>query len=326
MPLLTQTGRAELPILVVDDDPSIRGMLQTGLQTFGFEVVTAAGVEEARRMLQSRPFQMVLCDYDMPDGNGMDVLSYVDQVLTELPVIMLTGHTEVPLASRAIRNGATDYLCKPVSIRQLIRVIEQNRARVERDRERAARLTEEVLTGTIRALVAAVDAKDPHTASHSSRVTRLALKLGGALGLSPERLRVLEFSALLHDVGKIGVPSAILRKPGPLTEEEWIVIKRHPVASAEIVNQVDALGEVATIVRHHHERVDGGGYPDGLVGAAIHPFSRMIAIADVYEALTADRAYRPARSPEEARRLIREGIGTQFDPAMARCFLEMPEL
>jgi putative two-component system response regulator len=314
------------PLLVVDDDPAVRKLLALALSDLGYGVEQAAGVSEARDRLRARGYAMVLSDYEMPRASGLDLLAYVSEVHPEIPFIMLTGHAETQLACASIGAGAVDFLVKPFQMQQLERVIEQNRLRHRRERERAAQITNEVLNGTIGALVAAVDAKDPHTACHSHRVTALARRLGEAVGLSQDRMRVLEFSALLHDVGKIAVPESILLKPGPLDESEWACMKLHPIRSAEIVGNVCQLAEVSGIVRHHHERMDGRGYPDGLAGSAIPPLSRLIGIADAYEALTADRSYRPAFTPEEARRVMSENLETQFDAYLGETFIGLSDL
>ncbi len=314
------------PILVVDDDPAMRGLLQNTLRFLGYSVDLASNVTEARERVRSRPYSLVICDYEMPGGTGMELLEYLNRVHPDLSLIMVTGHDEIPLARSAIASGALDFITKPFEMRQFARIIEQNFARRQQEQERAARLTSEVLTGTIRALVAAVDAKDPHTASHSERVTLLAGRLGQEIGLPPHRLNVLEFAALLHDVGKIAVPEQILLKPGKLTAAEWAIFKQHPVRSAQIVGEVGQLAEVATIVRHHHERIDGQGYPDGLSGEAIPFLSRLIAIADAYEAMTSDRSYRRAFKRGQARDELRADLGTHFDPMLGEVFLSLDNL
>lgn len=323
--MMSRPDTRTAPILLVDDDEALRQMLALGLTQLGYDVEQAANVTEARTLLQQHQYSLVLSDYEMPDGTGMDLLAHVSSGHPHVPVVLLTGHDDMPLARDAIACGAADFVTKPFELRQVARVIEQNWVRVERDEERTAALTNSILAGTIRALVAAVDAKDPYTARHSERVSRISGLLGEALGYSPERLRILEFAALLHDVGKIGVPHEILAKPGRLLPEEWEIIKQHPVRSAEIVAEVEPLAEVATIVRHHHERVDGRGYPDGLSGASIPEFSRIIALADAYEAMTANRAYRKALSPEEAQEVIRQNLGTQFDIRFGTVFLGLLE-
>ncbi|MGV3723425.1 MAG: HD domain-containing phosphohydrolase [Actinomycetota bacterium] len=326
---MTQPARApqtlRAPILVVDDNPQLRQMIRTGLEAFGYRVKVAGDVKEAQERLQGGGFSLVLSDYEMPGGSGLQLLSYVTEVYPHLPFIMLTAHRETDLARTAISTGALDFLSKPFELAELGRVIEQNWARVERDRARVTELTNGLITGTIRALVKAVDAKDPHTAMHSERVTRISLRIGAALGLDPHAMQLLEYAALLHDVGKIGIPDQVLQKPGPLDEAEWALMRQHPVRSAEIVREIGSLAEVATIVRHHHERVDGDGYPDGLAGDAIPELSRIIALADVYEALTSDRSYRPARPHKQAREMIDGGAGSHFDSTLVPCLLSLED-
>jgi putative two-component system response regulator len=313
-------------VLVVDDEAGVRSLIRFALTREGFGVDTACTVAEARELLRTTAYDLVICDYDLPNESGLDLLLHLSQVHPDLPFILLTAHDNTQLARRAIALGALDYMTKPFDVHQLGRVIEQNLERFNTTRRHALKVTDEVLSGTIRALVAAVDAKDPHTATHTARVTRLALTLGRKIALSAEELRVLEFSALLHDVGKIGVPGHVLRKEGPLNDEEWAMIKQHPIGSAAIVSQVGQLSEVATIVRHHHERLDGTGYPDGLAGDAIPGLARLIAVADAYEAMTSDRAYRKAFTPSKAREIIHEELGRHFDEEMGTAFLAIHDL
>ncbi len=312
-----------LPVLLVDDDAGFREFIRAALGMHGYHVEVAEGPAEARLLLARNSYGMVLCDYEMPGGNGLELLSFVNEVQPDLPFIILTGYDETVLARDAMQAGAVDFIAKPFKVAHLARALEQNRVRAARERERTTRLSRAALHGTIRALVAAVDAKDPYTACHSARVSEFAVQLGTALDFSGERLQLLEFAALLHDVGKIAVPDSILRKTEPLTDEEWAVLREHPVRSAQIVGQTEALAEVATIVRHHHERIDGAGYPDGLAGEAIPMLSRLITIVDAYEAMTSDRAHRRARSDAEARGVIRENLGTQFDRELGLAFLQL---
>jgi putative two-component system response regulator len=313
-------------VLVVDDDDSMIGLLSAGLSSAGFRVLTAFSVEEGGRALRRERVDMVVCDYEMPGHHGTELLAVVNAVYPHLPFIMLTGYDSLQLARESIRSGAIDFLTKPCKIRDLIRHMEQAWERLERDQMRLVEATKEVLDGAIMALVTAIDAKDPHTATHSQRVTELAGIIGDAAGLSPQRMGILRYSALLHDVGKIAIPESILLKPGPLNDEEWAVIKLHPCRSAEVVRQVPGLEEVATVVRHHHERLDGSGYPDGLAGDAIPFLSRILTLADVYEAVTADRSYRPAMTENEAREILRSGWGTAFDPTLGALFDSLTDL
>jgi putative two-component system response regulator len=307
-------------VLVVDDDVRVAEFFQVGLTRYGYDVETAHNTASAQECLRTSPFSFVLCDEEMPGGSGMDLLRYTSRVYPHLPFMMVTGRGEVDLARESIACGALDFVTKPVRIEELVRRIEQGQVRVERDRGRIAAVSEEVLGGAIQALVAAIDAKDPSTASHSERVSEIALRIGHELGLEGDMRLLLKYSGLLHDVGKIAIPEHVLTKPGKLDEEEWKLIRQHPVRSAEILRRAPALAEVATVVRHHHERMDGRGYPDRLAGHAIPFLSRLLTIADVYEALTSHRSYRPALSDGEARAIIHAGRETQFDGYLEHVF------
>jgi len=313
-------------ILVVDDDAALRHVIQAGLQGAGYRTEEGSSAAEALDLLRTRPYDLIVSDYEMPGGTGLELLERVLQVHPDLPFVLLTGHDELPLARTAILRGAVDFVEKPCPAARLVRILEQAWARQEHARKQAAGLTAELLLGTVRALVAAVDAKEPYTADHSTHVAELALRLGHALDLPAERLRTLEFAALLHDVGKIGVPDSILTKPGKLDAAEWEHIRRHPARSAEIVGQLESMSEIADIVRHHHERMDGNGYPDHLAGEAIPFLARILAVVDVYEALTSDRGYRRAMPETAARDVLRGGAGTHLDAALVEAFLRLEGL
>jgi putative two-component system response regulator len=257
----------------------------------------------------------------MPGLSGLELTDAVSRMHPHMPVVLLTGHTDVELARDSLQRGAADFVTKPVNIRELPILVERN---LTRRRLEVARLQEreaQVLFAAIKALASAVDAKDPYTARHSRVVTRLALLLADAIQLSSEERYVLELSAWMHDVGKIGVPDSILTKPGSLTKEEFGVMMAHPVKGGEIVGEIEELGRVADAIRHHHERVDGNGYPDGLRGEAIPLASRIILIADAFEAMTADRSYRRGLDRKAALRELQEHAGAQFDADLVDVFV-----
>ena len=177
----------------------------------------------------------------------------------------------------------------------------------------------------IKTLARSIDAKSAWTAGHSERVTRFAVQLGKTMGLDSREQKILQMGSLLHDIGKIGVPDQILRKPGPLTDEEWVIMKRHPEIGAEIVSPVEKLGEVAPLIRAHQEKFDGTGYPDGLKGEGIPKGARIIAVADAYSAMIDERIYRKSRSHKDAIAEIKRCTGSQFDPAIVAAFLKVIE-
>ncbi len=310
-------------LLVVDDMEAMRMALVQCLHLSGYEVVSAASGGEALELLRTQRFDLLLTDQAMPGLSGLELTEAVSRMHPHMPVVLLTGHTDVELARDSLQRGASDFVTKPVNIRELPILVERN---LTRRRLEVARLQEreaQVLFAAIKALASAVDAKDRYTARHSRVVTRLALLLADAIHLASEERYVLELSAWMHDVGKIGVPDSILTKPGSLTEEEFTVMKAHPVKGGEIVGEIEELGRVADVIRHHHERVDGHGYPDGLRGEAIPLASRIILIADAFEAMTADRSYRHGLDREAALRELREHSGTQFDTELVSAFVKM---
>lgn len=310
-------------LLVVDDMEAMRMALVQCLNLNGYEVVSAASGSEALELLRTQRFDLLLTDQAMPGLSGLELTEAVSRMHPHMPVVLLTGHTDVELAKDSLQRGASDFVTKPVNIRELPILVERN---LTRRRLEVARLQEreaQVLFAAIKALASAVDAKDRYTARHSRVVTRLALLLADTIQLSSEERSVLELSAWMHDVGKIGVPDSILTKPGSLTKDELAVMMVHPVKGGEIVGEIEELGPVADVIRHHHERVDGGGYPDGLRGEAIPLASRIILIADAFEAMTADRSYRRGLDPEAALGELRKHSGTQFDAELVRAFVSM---
>jgi len=195
------------------------------------------------------------------------------------------------------------------------------------ERTRLIEDLEDLFIGAIRALVASVEARDPYTRGHSERVTAYALAMSDVLGLDAQDREIVELAGLLHDVGKIGVPGEVLHKPGKLTDDEYAVIKLHPVQGEDIVRNIQHhyIGAVADAVRHHHERWDGGGYADGQHGDELSPVSRVLAVADAYDAMTSDRPYRKGYSPEKATGILEEVAGTQLDPESVRAFVKAQE-
>jgi ribonuclease P protein subunit RPR2 len=208
--------------------------------------------------------------------------------------------------------------------RQLERYAADLREVFKQERARAQELRRSYMA-TVRALSNAVEARDAYTGKHAERVAAYGIELAGAAGLDIADSPQIEFGFLLHDVGKVGVPDAILFKTSSLTEEEYALVRRHPLIGSEILRDVDFLGEGKLVVRHHHERWDGSGYPDGLAGEAIPLAARVFAVADALDALTTDRPYRPASSFEHARRVVCAGSGTQFDPAVVAAYEQIPD-
>jgi putative two-component system response regulator len=307
-------------LLVVDDMEAMRLALEDSLRLHGYDIVSAASGEEALELLRSQRFDLLLTDQAMPGLSGIELVEMSARIHPDVPIVLLTGCTDVELAKSSLLRGASDFVTKPVNIRELPIVIERNLTRRQLEVARLKERGAQVLFEALKALASAVDAKDPYTARHSMRVTRLSLILADALGLTSDEKYVLELSAWMHDVGKIGVPDHILTKSSRLTAEEFEIMKTHAVKGSEIVGHIEDLTRVADVIRHHHERLDGRGYPDGLRGEAIPLLSRIILIADSFEAMTSDRSYREGPGRDRALAELRRNTRTQFDLDLVEVF------
>ena len=330
-------------ILIVDDDTSVRDVISVLLSEEGYVCTAVNSAEAALDATRQAEFPLVISDVRMPGRDGFWLLERMRDAHPDTAVVMLTAHGDTEAAVECLRNGAADYLLKPPKVTELIRAIERalGRRRLEvarqkyrrslenRVREKTAELSralhdlEATYSQTLWSLVAALDAREHETGDHSQRVVRYSLAVARRLGLPERELPDLGRGALLHDIGKIGVPDAILLKPGKLNEAEWAEMKRHPQTGYDILKSIDFLDRSAEMVLSHQERFDGGGYPRALAGEQIPIAARIFAIADTYDAMTSDRPYRKALSAEAARQEIARCSGTQFDPRCAEAFLAM---
>ncbi len=336
----------QLPtVLVVDDDRAVRDVLCAILKEEGYPVRQAVGADAALQMLRGDDLPLVLCDVKMPEHDGLWLLDQVLQRHPRAAVVMLTGYGDTESAVECLKRGAADYLLKPPRVTELVRAIERAwskarltsaRARYHQDlarrvRERTAELTTalqgiaQAYSNTLVALVNALDAREHETSDHSQRVVRYTLAIARRMGLRDDQLEHIGRGALLHDIGKIGVPDSILLKPGPLTHAEWTEMRRHPEVGYRILQTIDFLRPAAEIVLAHQERWDGGGYPRGLCGEAIPLGARIFAIADTLDAMTSDRPYRRAVSFAQARLEIARCAGTQFDPMCVEAFAQIAD-
>jgi len=310
-------------ILVVDDEVNIREPLADALKEEGYQVSTAEDGQRAVEEVKKSNFDMAIVDIRMPLVGGLEVLHYIKNNKPETMTIMMTGYASLETAVDALREGAYDYLIKPFNIEKLLSVLKRGLREQKLTRENA-RLNDELkqtYLGVMTSLATAIDAKNHRTQHHSQQVTKYTLIISEKLHLPQKEKEKIGRAASLHDIGKIGIPDPILTKPGSLTNEEWAQIEQHPARGAEILSPLEFLSEVVPLIRHHHERYQGSGYPDGLKGEKISLGARIISVADAFEAMVSERPYRRALSKEEAFLEIEAGLGNQFDPKIGELFI-----
>jgi putative nucleotidyltransferase with HDIG domain len=340
----------ERRILIVDDEPLVRSALLALFDgRYQCEAVTDA--EEALAELRERDYHLVMTDIMMPGRSGLELLSELRAQKPELVVVMISGSQTLQSAIEALRRGAFDYITKPFTFEEVELAVEralkhqallEANQRYERHLEelvemRTAQLRQMNATvntmfedlylnyrATLQALATALEARDAETEGHSLRVVAYCLRLGQQLGLSDREMVALEHGALLHDIGKIGTPDYILLKPGPLTTEEWVIMRRHVDQGAEILRNVEFLREAVPVVTQHHEKWDGSGYPLGLKGEEIALNARIFAVADAVDAITSDRPYRAGETFEAAIEELKCCSGSHFDPRVVQAFLSVP--
>jgi putative two-component system response regulator len=323
---MTMQPDAVNTILVVDDEAGMRSILSRSLWEAGFSCATAKDGEEALALLRDGVYAIMLCDLRMPGIDGMEVLERARAHDPDMVVIMVTALAGLSTALAAIRAGAYDYLTKPFQFEQVMlavrRALEHRRlqlevrgytrdleARVDERTEQMRRVGLEVITS----LGLALEAKDEWTHDHSRRVGELSAALAAKLRLDNVACERVRLGGMLHDIGKIGVQEAILHKPGPLTAEEYRHVQLHADLGARILEPLRDLRDVVPFIRHHHERWDGGGYPDGLAGEAIPLGARIVSVADAYVAMYEDRPYRKGLSQDRIMNELRIGAQRQFD-------------
>jgi response regulator RpfG family c-di-GMP phosphodiesterase len=331
-------------ILLVDDEPEIINVLRD-LLSENYECSSAGSAEEALALLLNQSFHLVISDITMKGMSGLEMVPHVLEVSPQTVVVLVSGAQTIESAIEALRVGAFDYIMKPFDLRQVEavvkRALEHYDLRVakrhyenqleELVEQRTAELDDaldslgDAYRTTLKALAAALETRDHETHGHSQRVVSFSLRLGYELGLDKEQLMSLEFGSLLHDIGKIGVPDAILRKPAALDEDEWIKMRQHPLHGQQILRGIEFLEGAARVVAQHHEKWDGSGYPLGLKGEDIDLNARIFAVADAFDALTSDRVYRAAQSYEAASTELDRCINQHFDQKIVEAFHRVPK-
>jgi putative two-component system response regulator len=307
-------------ILIVEDNDVLRQGLQALLQSEGYRVNTAIhGLDALGMMIDGVP-DLILSDISMPEMDGYAFLEKVHNrpEWVSIPFIFLTARRSREDIFAGKRLGVEDYLVKPVTRHELITTI---RSRLERSNQLQLALLEQAYASTLIMLANAIELRDNYTRGHVERVRDHALTIAGELGWTSGSRNHLEYGCILHDIGKIHVKESVHKKPGPLDEEEWIEMKKHPITGVEMIKNIPYLVPAIPVIRHHHERWDGTGYPDGLAGEAIPMSARIVAVADALDAMTMfGRSYRSALTPEQAYEEVLRCSGTHFDPTVVRAF------
>lgn len=333
-------------ILVVDDEEPIREIVCSMLASAGYSCEQASSGRDALSiLLAGDEFALMLSDLMMPEMDGIGLLERTKEQYPDMPVVMVTAVHDISVALAAIRNGAYDYLLKPFEREQLLatvrRALENRRLKLE---NRAYQTNLESLVAartdqlrqtmqdlersydiTLEALGAALDLKDAETEGHSKRVTAFTVAIARRMGLPADNIKVIARGAFLHDVGKMAIPDAILRKPGKLNDMETAIMREHSFRGYEMLRKIPFLQEAAEIVYSHQEKWDGTGYPRGLKQEEIPLGARIFAVADTLDAMCSDRPYRSALPFSAAREEIIRFSGRQFDPQVVEAFLSMPE-
>jgi putative two-component system response regulator len=352
MELQTEKKRS---IFIVDDEAPIRKVLKTHLTREGYDVIESSGGNKVFDHLHSNKFDLVISDIRMPEVDGSEILDHVTKEYKTTPIIMLTGLTDINTAIDIMRRGAFDYITKPVKKAELMSTIDkalthkdllERNEELERQnkdyqlyledkvKERTKELTErshelkdaykllkEINIQFVQTMAEAIEAKDEYTRGHCDRMRIQCLRIGELMGLSVEDLETLEYATILHDLGKIGVKETILNKPGKLTEEEFAEIREHPAKGEKILEGITHMSTAAKIVGSHHENFDGSGYPNGIKGEEIPLSSRIIAVADIFDAMYSSRPYRKKLTLDAVLDEIRKVSGKQLDPDIVEVFL-----
>jgi len=328
-------------ILVVDDEEVICSILARRLSREGYVCVTANNGREALRYFYKDPFSLIISDIKMPEMDGLELLKRVKAMNPKMMVIVVTAYPDIDLAVEAMRLGAYDFIIKPADLDLVIlsvnKALEKKRLedeisayhshleRLVEERtsklQQAYRILKKAHLDSVKVLAEAIDAKDPYTRGHSDRVTRMSLKIAFQIGFTEDQLENLEYGALLHDIGKIGIKDEVLQKPTALNSKEYQYIQEHPLIGVKIVEGLDFFKDKIPVIRHHHEHFDGTGYPDGLVGEAIPLEARIIAVPDAFDAMTSARPHRGMMPLQDVLMELEKCKGTQFDPRILEIFL-----
>jgi len=337
-------------ILVIDDEKVMCNLLKDSLSEHGYKVTITQKAQDGLDYARNNLFDLVITDLKMPEIDGIEIMRRIKEFDRDNTVVVITGYPSFETVREALRLGAYDYITKPFNLEEVFfivkRAVELRRLKLankklmkqleeeniilgKRVEERTSDLKklyhdmEFAYMATVKALAQAIDAKDHYTHSHSLNVTKYAVAIAKEMGLSPLEVETLREACQLHDLGKIGIHDYILSKSEKLTQEEWEKIRSHSLRGAEILEPLTFLEDVTILIRQHHERYEGTGYPNGLKEEEIELGARIITVADAFDAMISERPYRKAYSKEYAISELKENSSTQFDPQVVKAFLEV---
>ena len=341
---MNEINAVKTTILVVDDEKPIRTLLRRTLEGEGYQCLEAGNAQKALEILAANPVALVLLDINMPGKSGAELLPQIRATYPHTAIIMATAISDTSLAVQCMKQGAYDYVTKPFNLEEVAtnvghalekrRLELENKAYQQHLEEMVAERTAELRRAiekiklasldTIHRLARAAECRDEGTGTHIKRIGQYSANIAHKMGLSDSEVENILYAAPMHDIGKIGIPDHILLKPGKLEPKEWEIMKEHTTIGAAILRGSDAefirLAELVALT--HHEKWDGSGYPKGLRGAEIPLAGRIVAIADVFDALTSKRPYKDAYSIEESFKIIRESSGAHFDPDVVDAFVD----
>lgn len=330
---LKTENKEKYKIIAIDDEAGIIDSLSIFLKRTNYDFVGITDPIEGIERIRNEHFDLLLLDFMMTPLHGDDVVEEIRKFNKELYILLLTGHKDLaPPLETIKRLDIQGYCEKSDKFEQLLLLIESGIKSIEQMHEikrinemlkESKEQLERAYLDTIQSLRYAVEAKDPYTRGHSDRVSEYAVLIGRKMGLPEDEIKTLQIGGLFHDIGKIGVPDSILQKEAKLTDDEYSQIKNHPSIGAHILGEAEAFKDIIPIVKHHHERFDGRGYPSRLSGEEIPLLARITAVADTFDAMTSKRSYRNALDIQYVKEEIERCKGTQFDPKIAEVFLEI---
>lgn len=312
-------------ILVVDDSKYILNVVSSGLSDAGFKVITASNGKEAYDIASKEIPDLILSDINMPVMDGIEFCEKIQKnnSVSNIPFVIMSSGGDRVTMRKLLHKGASAFLVKPFNIDQLVITAEKllsDHCKMELQQRELLNTERTLILGSIASLVQALEARDSYTRGHSDTVATISLKIAKQMSFNTHELERIEFAARLHDLGKIGIRDDILLKPGPLTTPEFALIKQHPELGADILRPISSMEDIIPAVLYHHERIDGHGYPHGLSGNEIPIWARIIAVADVYDALTTERPYRKALEHEKAMNIITQNTNLQLCPECVKSF------